>query len=114
MASTGDIVAQPAAFASRFDAGLSAASIAGPAPPSFCRGGRTVHNGYMNKSVWLARLLGLGGVLETLAGLGLLVDPAGGAAALLGSPLEGPGMTIGRIGGGGLLALGIACWLARK
>ena len=68
----------------------------------------------MTKPVLLARLLGLGGVLETLAGLGLLVDPAGGAMALFGSSMEGPGVAIGRIGGGGLLALGIACWLARK
>jgi len=28
--------------------------------------------------------------------------------------MEGPGVAIGRIGGGGLLSLGIACWLARK
>ena len=68
----------------------------------------------MNKPVWIARLLGIGGVLETVAGLGLLVDPAGGASALFGSSMEGPGVAIGRIGGGGLLALGIACWLARK
>jgi hypothetical protein len=68
----------------------------------------------MNRTIWLARLLGLGGVLETVAGLGLIVDPAGGASALLGSSMEGPGIVIGRIGGGGLLALGIACWLARK
>lgn len=68
----------------------------------------------MNRPVYLQRLLGLGGVLETVAGLGLLVDPAGGASALFGSSIEGPGVAIGRIGGGGLLALGIACWLARK
>jgi hypothetical protein len=68
----------------------------------------------MNKPVWLTRLLTLGGVLETAAGLGLIVDPAGGASALLGSSMAGPGVTIGRIGGGGLLALGIACWSARK
>jgi hypothetical protein len=68
----------------------------------------------MNKAVWLARLLGLGGVLETVTGLGLLIDPAGGAAALFGTPVEGSGVAIGRIGGAGLLALGIACWLARK
>jgi len=68
----------------------------------------------MNKPVWLARLLSLGGVLEIIAGLGLLVDPAGGALALLGASMEGPGVAIGRIGGGGLLSLGIACWLARK
>ena len=68
----------------------------------------------MTKPVLLARLLSLGGLLETVTGLGLLVDPAGGASALFGSSMEGPGVAIGRIGGGGLLALGIACWLARK
>lgn len=68
----------------------------------------------MNKPVWLARLLGLGGVLETLTGLGLLLDPAGGASVLFGTPVEGSGVAIGRIGGAGLLSLGIACWLARK
>ena len=68
----------------------------------------------MNKSVWLARLLSLGGVLEIVTGLGLLLDPAGGASAFFGSSLEGAGVAIGRIGGGGLLSLGIACWLARK
>ena len=68
----------------------------------------------MNRPVWLSRLLGVGGVLETVAGLGLLADPAGGAMALFGSSIEGPAIAIARIGGGGLLALGIACWLARK
>ena len=68
----------------------------------------------MNKPTWLARLLALGGILETVAGLGLLLDPAGAATALFGSPMEGPGVAIGRIGAGGLLALGIACWLARR
>jgi apolipoprotein N-acyltransferase len=68
----------------------------------------------MNKPVWLARLLGIGGVLETVTGLGLLLDPAGGAMALFGSSMEGAGVAIGRIGGGGLLSLGIACWVARK
>jgi len=68
----------------------------------------------MNKPIWLARLLTLGGVLETLAGLGLLIDPAGGVLALLGSSMQGPGVVIGRLGGGALLSLGIACWLARK
>ena len=68
----------------------------------------------MNKPVWLARLLGIGGVLETVTGLGLLLDPAGGAMAFFGSSMEGAGVAIGRIGGGGLLSLGIACWVARK
>lgn len=68
----------------------------------------------MNKSVWLARLLSVGGVLETATGLALLADPAGGASVLFGSSMEGAAVAIGRIGGAGLLSLGIACWLARK
>jgi hypothetical protein len=68
----------------------------------------------MNKPLWLARFLSVGGVLETVSGLGLLLDPAGGASALFGSSMEAAGVGIGRIGGAGLLSLGIACWLARK
>lgn len=68
----------------------------------------------MNKPAWRARLLSLGGVLETVSGLGLLLDPAGGTLVLFGSSVEGAGVALGRIGGGGLLSLGIACWLARK
>jgi hypothetical protein len=68
----------------------------------------------MNASVWRARLLGFGGVLETLTGLGLLLDPAGGTLRFFGSSVEGAGLAIARVGGGGLLALGIACWLARR
>jgi hypothetical protein len=68
----------------------------------------------MNNHVWLGRLLTVGAVLETAAGLGLLVDPAGAGMTLVNSPLEGSGIVIGRIGGAGLLALGIACWGARK
>ena len=68
----------------------------------------------MNASLWRARLLGFGGVLETLTGLGLLLDPAGGTLLFFGSSVEGAGLAIARVGGGGLLALGIACWLARR
>jgi hypothetical protein len=68
----------------------------------------------MNKAAWRTRLLGFGGVLETLTGLALLVDPAGGTMLFFGSSVDGAGMAIGRIGGAGLLALGIACWLARR
>jgi hypothetical protein len=68
----------------------------------------------MNQNVWLARLLAIGGILEIGAGLGLLVAPSLAAMILLGSSLEMPGIIIGRLAGGGLLALGIACWQARK
>lgn len=67
----------------------------------------------MNGTIWLTRLLALGGILETGMGLGLLVAPSAVADLLLRSPLSGPGVVVGRIAGGGLLALGIACWRAR-
>lgn len=68
----------------------------------------------MNQPVWLGRLLSFGGLLETAAGLGLLIDPHGAASLLLRSSLDAPGVVFGRIAGGGLLSLGIACWRARK
>jgi len=67
----------------------------------------------MDKTLWLARILSVGGVLETVVGLGLLVAPSALASLLLRAPLAGPGMVIARLAGGGLLALGIACWCAR-
>lgn len=70
--------------------------------------------GTMNDRVWLARLLSVGGVLESVAGMALLVDPSGAASILLGSSLDMAGVVVGRLGGGGLVALGIACWLARN
>jgi hypothetical protein len=68
----------------------------------------------MNKSVWLARLLGIAGVLESAVALALIVDPSLVASILLQSSLGAPGVVIGRIAGGGLLSLGIACWCARN
>ena len=44
----------------------------------------------------------------------LLVDPSALASLLLRSPLEGAGLVVARIGGGGVLSLGIACWCARE
>jgi hypothetical protein len=43
------------------------------------------------------------------------VFPLGdGGELLVGAPLEGaPALTAARVGGAGLLALGVACWLAR-
>lgn len=67
----------------------------------------------MSRPVWLARLLGIAAVLETVVALGLLVDSPGVASVLLRSELGAPGEVIGRIAGGGLLSLGIACWYAR-
>jgi hypothetical protein len=54
-------------------------------------------------------------VMELGAGLALLCCPSATAALLVGAPLEAPAaLTVGRVGGAGLLALGVACWLARN
>jgi hypothetical protein len=54
------------------------------------------------ESVWLARILGAGAILETGVGLVLLVDPSALASLLLLSPLEGAGLVFARIGEGRL------------
>jgi len=68
----------------------------------------------MDKPRWLTRLLSIAGVLESVVALGLLVDSPGVASILLKAQLEAPGEVIGRIAGGGLLSLSIACWCARN
>jgi len=53
-------------------------------------------------------------VNEARAGLALLSVPSAAAKLLLGAPLEAPdAITIARLGGAGLLTLGVAFWLAR-
>lgn len=53
-------------------------------------------------------------VIEAGAGLALMSFPSAAAELLLGAPLEAPvALTVARVGGAGLLTLGIACWLAR-
>src|SRR5271166_6335122 len=54
-------------------------------------------------------------VIELGAGLALLCCPSATVALLVGgAPLEAPAAwTVARVGGAGLLALGVACWLAR-
>jgi hypothetical protein len=59
-------------------------------------------------------LLSITAALEAGAGLGLLVAPAMIARLLLGATLDATGaMTVARVAGAALLALGMACWLAR-
>jgi NhaP-type Na+/H+ and K+/H+ antiporter len=59
-------------------------------------------------------LLTISAAIESATGLALLVAPSAPASLLLGSRLETTvESTIARIAGAGLLALGIACWLAR-
>ena len=53
--------------------------------------------------------------IEAGAGLALLCLPSSAANLLLGAPLQEPSaLTVARVGGAGLLTLGIACWLARS
>jgi hypothetical protein len=59
-------------------------------------------------------LLSLTGALEAATGLALLVAPSTLVTLLLGAPLDTPAaMTVGRVAGVALIALGVACWLAR-
>lgn len=47
--------------------------------------------------------------------MALLCLPSAAANLLLGAPLQQPAaFTVARIGGAGLLTLGVACWLARN
>jgi hypothetical protein len=68
----------------------------------------------VNRSMWLSRLLGLGALLEIPVGLALLIVPSQLVSLLLGASLSVAGLVVARLAGGGLLALGIACWFARS
>jgi hypothetical protein len=59
-------------------------------------------------------LLTLTAVIEMGTGLVLVASPPLLAALLLGSSVDAPAaLTVGRVAGAALLALGVACWLAR-
>ena len=54
-------------------------------------------------------------VIEAGAGLALLCNPSAVLDLLLGTELDTPATVIlGRLAGAALLALGVACWLARS
>jgi hypothetical protein len=59
-------------------------------------------------------LLGATAAIEAATGLALMISPSAVAMLLLGASLDTPaGLTIGRVAGAALLALGVACWIAR-
>ncbi len=59
-------------------------------------------------------LLAITAVLEAATGLALLSTPGVVARLLLGATLDAPAaVTVARVAGAALLALGVACWLAR-
>ena len=60
------------------------------------------------------RLLKLTAIIELATGLGLMAVPSVVVRLLLGSPLDiSAAGILGRVAGAALLALGVACWLAR-
>ena len=62
----------------------------------------------------MKKLLTLTAIVEAVTGIGLLAAPAVIAQLLLGATLDAPApVTVARIAGAALLALGVACWLAR-
>jgi len=62
----------------------------------------------------LKKLLTTTAIIESATGLGLLAAPAVIARLLLGGTLDAPAaVTVARVAGAALLALGVACWLAR-
>lgn len=59
-------------------------------------------------------LLTLTAVIELGAGLALVVLPSPVVVLMLGAPLDTPAaLSVARLTGAALVALGIACWLAR-
>ena len=61
----------------------------------------------------MGRLLKLTALIEAATGLALLALPSFVVRLLLGAEISGASMPLGRVAGAALLALGVACWLAR-
>jgi hypothetical protein len=62
----------------------------------------------------MKNLFAVSAIIELGAGAALLGWPSATVELLVGAPLETAAtLTVARVGGAGLLALGIACWLAR-
>ena len=62
----------------------------------------------------MSRLLKLTALIEAATGLALMIVPSVVVRLLLGSELDtSAAVTLGRVAGVALFALGVACWLAR-
>jgi hypothetical protein len=61
----------------------------------------------------MRRLLTVTAIIEAATGAGLLAAPILVVQLLIGAEIAGAAIPLGRIAGAALLALGIACWLAR-
>jgi len=61
----------------------------------------------------MKRFLTLTAIIEAATGLALIAMPAIVVRLLLGAEISGASIPLGRVAGAALLALGVACWLAR-
>jgi len=61
----------------------------------------------------MKRFLTLTAIIEAATGLALIAVPAIVVRLLLGADISGASIPLGRVAGAALLALGVACWLAR-
>ena len=61
----------------------------------------------------MKRFLILTAIIEAATGLALIAMPAIVVRLLLGAEISGASIPLGRVAGAALLALGVACWLAR-
>ena len=61
----------------------------------------------------MKRYLTLTAIIEAATGLALIALPAIVVWLLLGAEISGASIPLGRVAGAALLALGVACWLAR-
>src|SRR5881396_3363422 len=61
----------------------------------------------------MKRFLTLTAIIEAATGLTLIAVPAIVVRLLLGAEISGASIPLGRVAGAALLALGVACWLAR-
>jgi len=62
----------------------------------------------------MKHLLTVTAVIEAGVGFALLVVPSVVIQLLLGAEISGAAVSLGRVAGTALLALGVACWLARS
>src|SRR5258705_3324153 len=60
------------------------------------------------------RWLGLTAITEAATGLALMIDPPAVTQWVLGAQVSGAAVALGRVGGFGLLSLGMACWPGRN
>ena len=61
----------------------------------------------------MKRFLTLTAIIEAATGLALIAVPAIVVRLLLGAEISGASIPLGRVAGAALLALGVACWMAR-